>query len=64
MLYVHYRNYKGVIEDYENVFHSILLKEFEHEYNESKSSVAMELHVFENDLKDRIVKDQTAPPDE
>jgi hypothetical protein len=48
MLIVHYRNYKGVIEDYENIVRSILLKEFELNYEERYGVI--ELHVFQNDL--------------
>lgn len=57
MLIVHYLNYKGVIEDYENVARSILLKEFEHE--RGKSFGGVKLHVFKNDLKRGCLKTES-----
>jgi hypothetical protein len=50
MLIFHYRNYKGVIEDYENVVHQILLKEFQCEYEKNGP---IELHFFQNDLRSK-----------
>jgi len=51
---VHCLNYKGVVEDYENVCSSVLLNEFELDYYDRK--VATKLHVFQNDLKKGCLK--------
>ena len=60
MLIFHYLNYKGVAEDYENVAGAMLLDEFEHEYH--NRITAIKLYVSENDLRNRIVENETSPP--
>jgi hypothetical protein len=56
ILIIHQCNYRGVIEDYENVVDAILRNEFECEYyNKSFSGSPIKLYVFQNDLKKECV---------
>jgi hypothetical protein len=55
-LIVHIKNYKGVIEDYENVCGSILLNEFECQYYNKIPGPPITLYVFQNDLKNEFLK--------
>jgi hypothetical protein len=50
ILILHCLNYKGVVEDYENVCGSLLLNEFELEYDENKHII--KLYVWQNDLNE------------
>lgn len=50
MPFIHYRNFKGVTEDYESFVGAILLNEFEYEFNDNEPHTAIKLHVFKNDL--------------
>jgi hypothetical protein len=54
---MHYCNYRGVIEDYENVVDAILRNEFEYEYhNKGLPGSPIKLYVFQNDLKKECLK--------
>jgi len=61
ILWVHHVNYKGVVEDYENVVGAMLLSEFEHEHDENKHISDIKLYVSQNDLKKDWLKTDPSP---
>jgi hypothetical protein len=52
-------NYRGVVDDYENVVSAMLLSEFEHEYDDHMTGI--KLYVSQNDLKKDCLKTEPQP---
>jgi hypothetical protein len=64
ILFVHHRNYKGVIKDYENICASVLLNEFERESMDKECIQPIRHYVFQNDLKKERVMTPMRPTQE
>jgi hypothetical protein len=43
LIFFHHNNYRGVVEDYENVVGAMLLSKFEHGYDENKRITGIKL---------------------